>query len=398
MEVGLSFFSGGQTVRFCGKYLFSAAGVTLLALLVILTGCTLGPIGTTKPLPATTSPLATTTAPPTTSPLPETDIPLTTPLAQRLEIPWSLAFLPDGSIIFTERPGRVRLIDAQGRLLPDPVLTISEVAARGEGGLLGITLHPDFARNGFIYVYYTYQSGGRLANKVVRFTLAGRTLSGGKAIIEDIPGATIHDGGRIKFGPDDLLYIGAGDAGVADLAQDKSSLAGKILRLKDDGSIPPDNPFPGSPVYSYGHRNPQGLAWDTQGRLWETEHGSSAHDEVNLIQPGKNYGWPVIRGEARVAGMEPPLIESGNDTWAPSGLTFLDGSLFFTGLRGQSLFRLNVANPQVFDRYLNGSFGRLRDVVVGPDKMLYVLTNNRDGRGSPRTGDDQIIRINPGKL
>lgn len=336
-------------------------------------------------------------APP--SPTGSPSAPLTSAVAQHLEIPWSLAFLPDGSIIFTERPGRVRLMDAQKGLLAEPLLTINEVSAQGEGGLLGIALHPDFAHNQFVYVYYTYQSSGRLANRVVRFRLSANTLTDSRIVLDGIPAGSIHDGGRLKFGPDGLLYITTGNSGNANLAQDKSSLAGKILRVNDDGTIPSSNPFSGSPVYSFGHRNPEGLAWDAQGRLWEMEHGSTAYDELNLIEAGKNYGWPVVRGDEKAEGMVNPVLHSGSDTWAPSGMAYLDGSLYFAGLRGQSLFRAVIGDHSVtLSRYLEGNFGRLREVVVGPDGLLYLLTSNRDGRGGPTAEDDQMIRINPSKL
>ena len=293
----------------------------------------------------------------------------------------------------------MRLLDAQEGLLPEPLLTIGEFAHQGEGGLLGITVHPDFASNQFIYLYYTYQVGENLANRVVRFRKKDKTLLDKQIIIDNIPAASIHNGGRIKFGPDRLLYITTGDASVPDLAQDRDSLAGKILRLNDDGTIPTGNPFPDSPVYSFGHRNPQGLAWDAEGRLWATEHGSSATDELNLIQPGNNYGWPIIRGDEKSAGLESPVIHSGGDTWAPSGLTFFDGFLFFAGLRGQSLYQVAIKNEEVtLRRHLNRNFGRLRHVLIGPDNLLYVLTSNRDGRGVPTAEADQLIRINPGKL
>jgi glucose/arabinose dehydrogenase len=320
-------------------------------------------------------------------------------VAKKLEIPWALDFLPDGGIIFTERPGRVRLIDPREGLLPEPLLTIAEVAHRGEGGLLGIAVHPDFGENPFIYVYYTYQQDGSLANRVVRFRKQDNKLLEEKIIIDNIPGAYLHNGGRIKFGPDGRLYITTGDALNPDLAQDKNSLAGKILRLNDDGTIPEDNPFPDSPVYSVGHRNPQGLTWDEQGRLWATEHGARATDEINLIEPGKNYGWPVIRGEETAAGLESPVIQSGEETWAPSGAAFFQGSLFFAGLRGQSLYQLRIEDRAVtLRRHLTETFGRLRDVSAGPDGFLYLLTSNRDGRGAPIAEDDRIIKINPKEL
>lgn len=319
-------------------------------------------------------------------------------VANRLDIPWALDFLPDGSIIFTERAGRIRLIDAREGLLLDSLLTIDEVVHTGEGGLLGIAVHPDFTRNPFIYVYYTYRNGTNLANKVVRFRMQGSNLLDDKLIIDGIPGASIHNGGRIKFGPDGLLYITTGDAAISNSAQDKNSLAGKILRLTDDGRVPANNPFPGSPVFSYGHRNPQGLAWDDRGRLWATEHGSQAYDELNLIEPGKNYGWPNIRGDEKAQGLTGPVLHSGTATWAPSGIAYFEGSLFFTGLRGQGLFEVIVDEKPALHRHLHRNFGRLRDVVAGPDNYLYILTSNRDGRGEPSEDDDRIIKINPKEI
>lgn len=320
-----------------------------------------------------------------------------TVIVKKVVIPWSLDFLPDGNIIFTERPGRIRVIDKEGQLVQEPLLTIKEVAHVGEGGLLGIAVHPDFESNGYFYVYYTYRTpvDRRLANKVVRYKIIGKRAILDRAILDNIPGAMIHNGGRIKFGPDGMLYVTTGDAAQPELAQDLTSLAGKILRIKDDGGIPTDNPFPGSLVYSYGHRNPQGLAWDDEGRLWITEHGSRGTDEINLIIPGKNYGWPFIRGDERAPGMESPVIHSGKKTWAPSGATFFNGSLFFVGLRGQTLYELDIKGEKyVLRSYLTKKFGRLRDVVKAPDEHLYLLTSNRDGRGDPTVEDDRIIKVN----
>ncbi len=347
----------------------------------------------------TASPIPAATATASPSATHGQDVPLALNVAINLDVPWALDFLPDGSMIFTERAGRIRLIDAERALVPAPLLTLDDVAVVGEGGLLGLAVHPRFVVNGFLYVYYTYRQGNGVANRVVRFRKQGAELTDRKTIIEGIPGGVIHDGGRLKFGFDGMLYVTTGDSGVGNLAQDRDSLAGKILRLKDDGTIPVDNPFAGSPVYSYGHRNPQGLAWDSQGRLWEAEHGQSATDELNLIEPGKNYGWPVIRGDEKAPGMESPVVHSGATTWAPSGLAFFDGSLFFCGLRGQSLFEVRLGGqPVTVLGHLRNQFGRLRDVVAGPDGLIYVLTNNRDGRGTLGAGDDRIIRINPEKF
>ncbi len=327
------------------------------------------------------------------------EIPLLSTVAKNLEIPWAIAFLPDGSILVTERPGRVRLIDKEGNLQKEPIAEISEVKLIAESGLHGIALHPNFKVNNFVYLYYTYgQNGDQTQNRVSRFAFDGQSFSQEKIIVEGIPGAQFHDGGRIKFGPDGFLYITTGDALEPSLAQNTDSLAGKILRVTDEGKSALGNPFENS-TYSYGHRNPQGIAWDKDGRLWATEHGSSATDELNLIEIGKNYGWPTIRGDQSQADMQSPVIQSGSDTWAPAGLAYLDGSLFFVGLRGQTLFEAKIENGSVtLVEHLKGQLGRLREVVVGPDNMLYITTSNRDGRGVPTSDDDRIIRINPAKL
>jgi glucose/arabinose dehydrogenase len=234
---------------------------------------------------------------------------------------------------------------------------------------------------------------------VVAYTWANDALSARRTIIDGIPGTRFHNGGRIGFGPDGMLYITTGDAQIPDLAQDHSSLAGKILRLHDDGSIPADNPFADSPVYSYGLRNPQGLAWDEDGQLWATDHGPRGQDEINLIQAGKNYGWPVIQGDQQAPGMERPVLHSGSDTWAPSGAAVLGESLYFAGLRGRSLYRFNRdAQKPVLTSHLEGTFGRLRTVVAGPDGLLYLLTSNRDGRTIATAKDDLLVVVEPGKL
>jgi glucose/arabinose dehydrogenase len=317
-------------------------------------------------------------------------------LAANLEIPWDLGFLPDGRILLTERAGRVRLLHPQTGLASDPLLVVAEVHHSGEGGLLGLAVHPQFADNRLIYLYYTYASGEGTANKVVACVLENSALSGARTIVEEIPGARFHNGGRIRFGPDGMLYVTTGDAQIPELAQDRSSLAGKILRLRDDGSVPADNPFADSPVYSYGHRNPQGLAWDAAGQLWATEHGPRGHDEINLIEPGRNYGWPVIRGDEQAPGMEPAVLHSGSDTWAPSGADVLDNVMYFAGLRGRALYRFNLdrQNP-VLTSHLEGTFGRLRAVFAGPGGLLFILTSNRDGRTMPTAEDDLLLVVNP---
>jgi len=315
-------------------------------------------------------------------------------IVQNLQIPWEIAFLPTGEILVTERPGNLLKID-QDRT----VIKIQGVEPVGEGGLQGLVLHPNFSDNQWLYLYLTVKTDRGLINRVERYKLSGDNLTEKAIILDNIPAAQYHDGGRLKFGPDNKLYVTTGDAGQSGNAQNLSSLAGKIMRLNDDGSIPADNPFKDSPIYSYGHRNPQGLAWDDQGRLWSTEHGrsglQSGLDELNLIEPGKNYGWPEIQGDETQPGMVTSVINSGPKvTWAPAGIVYREGSLFFAGLRGEALYQYNLATRE-FKTHFYQDFGRLRAVTLGPDGFLYLSTSNTDGRGSVQAGDDKIIKINP---
>ena len=324
-------------------------------------------------------------------------------VTEDLEVPWSIAFAPDGRIFVTERVGKLRVIE-EGELNPEPIKTLD--TGKGEGGLLGITLDPNFAQNHHLYLYYTYSEFLTTYNKVVRYTEKDNKLFDEMVLLDKIPGAAFHDGGRLKFGEDGKLYITTGDAGNADFAQDINSLAGKILRISSDGSIPDDNPFEGSPVYSLGHRNPQGLDWDpVTGKLVVSEHGSSAHDEVNVVESGKNYGWPIVIGGEHDPKYVDPIIHTGDDTWAPSGATFYTsdnipkwkGKYFIATLRGNHLrmLDLDIEKNQVIssESLFSNTFGRLRDASMGPDGNLYLLTSNRDGRGSPAENDDRILRI-----
>ena len=312
-----------------------------------------------------------------------------------VEVPWALAFAPDGRLFFTERAGRLRVV-IEGKLAAEPVARLA-VWASVEAGLMGLALDPDFARNGHLYVCYTTARGRGAINRIARLVLHGSRAGDERVLLDDMPAAGIHDGCRLKFGPDGKLYATMGDAASPPRAQQRDSLSGKILRIEADGSVPADNPFRGSPVWSLGHRNPQGLAWDAAGRLWESEHGSSAHDEINLIQPGHNYGWPDVRGRETRNGLIPPVLESGDETWAPSGIAVLHGALYVAALRGQRLLKIAIADGKVgaVTALLTNEYGRLRDVVAGPDGALWVATNNRDGRGSPRAGDDRILRVAP---
>ena len=327
-------------------------------------------------------------------------------VAQNLEIPWSMAFAPDGRMFVTERPGRVRVFQ-NGQVLAAPALVLTDVAAVGEGGLLGIAVHPDFANNHFVFLAYTARlAGGSRETRVVRYREVGNTLGEPAVILNRVPAADIHDGARVRFGPDRKLYVTMGDTAAPPTAQDLGTLTGKILRLNDDGSVPGDNPFAGSPIFSYGHRNPQGLDWHAvTGEPWGSEHGQTGNDEINRLQPGRNYGWPVIEADQTRAGMETPILFF-SPSIAPSGASFYTGTAiagfrgnFFVGaLAGQHLLRVrfdpNDPNRVAgTERLLAGRFGRIRDVVTGPDGSLYLCTSNRDGRNTPVAADDRIVKL-----
>ncbi|HWR58947.1 MAG TPA: PQQ-dependent sugar dehydrogenase [Thermodesulfovibrionales bacterium] len=333
---------------------------------------------------------------------------------QGLDIPWSLIFLPDGSALVSERPGRIRVI-RDGKL-QDKAYAELEVAHVGEGGLMGLAVHPAFPKEPFVYAMHTYRRGDDLYNRVVRLRDEGTKGSIDRVIIDGIPGGRVHDGGRIAFGPDGMLYITAGETSHSELAQDMTSLGGKILRVTPEGDIPEGNPFKGSAVYSCGNRNPQGLAWQPgTGKLFESEHGPSGefghfgHDEINVIVKGGNYGWPKVIGAPSLKLYIDPTIV-WKSTTPPSGMTFyrgallnhLKGDLFVATLKSECLVRVQFDGKgevrrieKWFSDGKKGKFGRLRDVVEGPEGALYFLTNNRDGRGSPGSGDDRIYRITP---
>ncbi|WP_246066928.1 PQQ-dependent sugar dehydrogenase [Paenibacillus koleovorans] len=339
--------------------------------------------------------------------------------AEQLDVPWDIAFVPDGRIFITERPGTIRVID-KGKLVGEPVLSFKTggipFQSRGESGLLGIVPDPEFANNGYMYVYHTYEERGSLRNRVLRLVEKNNKATIDKVLIDGLPGQSTHDGGRIRFGPDGYLYFTVGDAQDPQQSQDPTSRAGKIMRIAKDGTIPKTNPFPDSPVYSYGHRNPQGLAWHPMsGRLYASEHGQSTMDEINLIEPGANYGWPLIEGDAMSpkqgnsvppnVKLRTPILHSGSDTWAPSGMTFVTkgpwkNDLVVASLRGAQLLKVTLqegdpAKVVKSEKLYKNEWGRLRNVSEGPDGALYVMTNNRDGRGSPKPGDDKIIRLTP---
>lgn len=308
--------------------------------------------------------------------------PVVSTVARGLDTPWEIAFLPDGRALISERPGRVRLLDGD-------VLAEIEVEATGEGGLLGMAVDPDFAETRFVYLYRTVAAG----NEVVRYRLEGSRLEEDEVLVDGIRAAPIHDGGRLRFGPDGALYATTGDASQPELAQDPESLNGKVLRIAD-GDVE---------VFSLGHRNPQGLDFEPgSGRLFSTEHGPEGDDEINLLEAGRNYGWPGAEGREH-AGFTAPLVVYG-ESIAPSGATFVrredsawSGDFLVASLAGEQLRRLRfdgseaVVDEPLFER----QFGRLRTVVEGPDGALYMLTSNTDGRGTPRPGDDRVLRVEP---
>ncbi|MCW2953264.1 MAG: putative oxidoreductase, partial [Conexibacter sp.] len=313
-------------------------------------------------------------------------------IATGLQVPWGIAFLPNGDALVSERTtGRIlRIPKAGGR--PRVVMRVPGVdVSAGEGGLLGLAVSPTYAKDGLVYAYFTSARD----NRIVRFRLGGPL----HPILTGIRRGLMHDGGRIAFGPDGKLYAGVGEAGESGLAQQPRSLNGKILRIDPDGSVPADNPFKGSPVWSYGHRNVQGLAWDRAGRLWESEFGQDRFDEVNLIVKGRNYGWPVVEGVGSTQGgrFTNPLVTWRTDQASPSGDAVLGSNLYVAALRGEALWRVPLRGNRVGRpvRLLAGRYGRLRTVVVAPDRALWIATSNRDGRGLPQPGDDRIIRYAP---
>jgi glucose/arabinose dehydrogenase len=327
-------------------------------------------------------------------------------IATNLDIPWSLAFAPDGRLFFTERVGRVRVMVGD-TLLPTPALTFDDVYAQGEAGVLGIALHPSFITNHLVYVLYSANTPNGPRNRLVRYREVNNQLADRAVLLESMNAATNHDGGRIRFGPDGKLYLTMGDAGNTSNSQNLSSLNGKILRLTDDGSTAPGNPF-STPVWTWGHRNPQGIDWNpANGQLWESEHGNSGNDEVNQLTAGRNYGWPTIEGTATRPDMETPAVLFASGI-APSGLSFysgasipsLRGSFFVAALRTMHIhrFTLDAADPShvaSVEIWLQDAFGRIRDVVTGPDGYIYFCTSNRDGRTTPVASDDRIARIIP---
>ncbi|MFZ1702557.1 MAG: PQQ-dependent sugar dehydrogenase [Pyrinomonadaceae bacterium] len=336
-------------------------------------------------------------------------------VASGLEVPWAFAWLPNKDMIFTERRGRVRIIEG-GKLRSEPLFTVPDVEPSSESGLMDITLHPDFSKNDFVYLVYSYNADGKHV-KVVRYKYAGGKFTEAKTIIDNIPGAPNHSGSRCRFGPDGKLYVTTGDSTDWNLAQKLDSLAGKTLRLSDDGTVPPDNPFvktegARSEIWSYGHRNAQGLAWQPgTGTMFQTEHGpsffegkGSGGDEFNVVDRGANLGWSEIHHAEKREGMVSPLLEYSPACAPASGMFYngsqfpiFKGNFFFGCLRGARIIRVVLDGRKVVsqENLVENTFGRIREMEEGPDGNIYFSTSNRDGRGSPAKDDDRILRIVP---
>ncbi|MFH8241540.1 PQQ-dependent sugar dehydrogenase [Streptomyces sp. NPDC018321] len=318
-------------------------------------------------------------------------------VATGLNSPWGLAPLPGGGLLVSSRDEATitRVDEKTGE--KTELGEVPGVAAAGEGGLLGIALSPDYASDHMVYAYFTSASD----NRIVRMRYdekkpSGEQLGEPDTVFRGIPKGVVHNGGRIAFGPDKMLYAGTGESGDEGLSQDKESLGGKILRMTPDGEPAPGNPFPDSVVYSYGHRNVQGLAWDDEQRLFAAEFGQDTWDELNAIKPGDNYGWPEAEGKGGGSGFHDPLAQWSTDEASPSGIAFAEGSVWMAGLRGERLWRVPLkgteaaAEPQAF---LEGEYGRLRTVVAAGGDRLWLVTSNTDGRGDPKEDDDRILEL-----
>ncbi|RTL70033.1 MAG: PQQ-dependent sugar dehydrogenase [Pseudonocardiaceae bacterium] len=371
----------------------AARGVTALIALVLVAVLAMAACGSTSPAPVDAT--AQVPTPAATSDL----APQRTPGAPRvlltgLEVPWAIAFLPDGNALVTEREsGRIVRVTPQGAATP--VGTVGGVAARGEGGLLGIAVSPRFATDRAVYVYYTSSQD----NRVVRLQVGPDGTIDGNAqqvVVSGIGAASIHNGGGLTFGPDGFLYVATGDSSRSDASQNRDDLGGKVLRVTPDGAPAPGNPF-GTAVWTYGHRNVQGLAFGPGDRLYATEFGQNTFDEINLLTPGADYGWPTVEGIAGREGFTDPLVTWATSAASPSGLAYAGGSLWAGALRGERLWRIpltadgRTGTPEAL---YTGEFGRLRGVVATPDgSALWVTTSNRDGRGSPAHDDDRILVV-----
>lgn len=369
--------------------------------LALLAACSSGPQNSSSSPPATSGPAtwSSTSPAPTSGPAtpggassaaPGTGLPTGPPqtVATGLDVPWGLAFLPDGSALVTLRD-RGQVVQLRSGQAPRTVATIGAVRPEGEAGLLGIAVSPTFATDRRVFVYYTAADD----NRIERFTWDGTALRPDRVVLSGIPKASVHNGGRLAFGPDRQLYVGTGDAGETSRSQDRSSLGGKILRIDQEGRPPAGNPFPGSPVWSLGHRNVQGLAWDADGRMFATEFGQDTFDELNQIRAGQNYGWPTVEGRGGRSGLVDPLVTWTTDEASPSGLAIGgDGAAYVAALRGERVWRVPLTDgrPGTPEEADTPDLGRVRTIAVAPDGRLWLMSSNTF-RGDPRDGDDRIV-------
>lgn len=307
-------------------------------------------------------------------------------LVSGLQAPWSITFHGETALLSERDTARVLELTAEGTIRE--VRVIAGVTPGGEGGLLGLAVHA-----GMLFSYATTASGNHIKRRVLTGEPGQLALGPPEVLLDGIPSAANHNGGRLKIGPDQMLYATTGDAGERDSAQDLDSLAGKILRLTPDGAVPEDNPFPDSPVYSYGHRNPQGLAWTDDGQLVASEFGQNTFDELNLIEPGGNFGWPEVEGISGQGEFVDPILQWSPAEASPSGIAIAGGTVFLACLRGQRLRAVPLADPRAQTELLVEEAGRLRDAVIAPDGSLWVLTNTTDGRGDPASGGDRVLRV-----
>jgi len=371
-----------------------ASALSCALIVSVLAACSSDDDTGTPVTSPSTSASPTSDAPASESPTPEETAVLSAAVAGvvagGLDVPWALAFLPDGSALVSERDtARIKEVSGDGDVRV--VGRVRGVRAGGEGGLLGIALSPSYESDNLLFAYFT--AGGE--NRIVRMTYDGQRLAGQRTIFDDIPSGGIHNGGRIAFGPDGFLYVGTGEAGEPGLAQDRGSLGGKILRITPEGRPAPDNPFGNSAVYSLGHRNVQGLAWDDSGQLWAAEFGQNTWDELNRIETGGNYGWPEVEGRSDDDRFVDPVRQWSTDEASPSGIAVAGNAVYMAGLRGARLWQIPIPGGRAGEpkALLTGDYGRLRAVGVAPDGSLWVTTSNRDGRGDPRGNDDRIIRL-----
>lgn len=346
----------------------AAWAAAALTAVVLAAGCTQSPAGPAAPQPASSS---------------TTDVAV---VASGLETPWSVAFHGTTPLVSARDSGQILALDGDGRT--SVVTTVEETQAGGEGGLLGLAV-----QDGYLYAYLTAGD----TNRIIRYRLHGEgtstTVAASESVLDGIPAGSYHNGGRIAFGPDGMLYATAGDAYDSDNAQNRASLAGKILRMTPTGGVPSDNPFPRSLVYSLGHRNPQGIAWAEDGTMYATEFGQDTWDELNVIKPGGNYGWPVVEGIGNDDRYIDPVQQWRPADASPSGMTILDGSIWIANLRGASIRQVPLSDLSSSTRHYVGEYGRIRDLTVTPAGDLWAVTSNTDGSGDPGPDDDRILTI-----